>query len=343
MKMRKFNFNVMSLTGIVFLTCMVMCTCTPDKYKVNVIKPQELSETEEKKTTETEDGVKKESFQWVQKPLSSGVVVQTDDEASEGQFLMNFEDIPIPNFIDAMMTGIFKKGFILSDKVKEQKKKITIKMTEDVSQDDAFRIFEKILEINGIGIKIESGIYIFSVLSKPVFTFRGAIVYGRKIPEGVAFNSGDEITFLIPLYNVTPDMLQNVLKPQLSSLSIVSAFKEMNLLVLNGKYEESRLVLSLVELLDRAQFQDKSILMLTPRYWHVDDLIIKLKELLDAEGLNWETVEKSKSLCSRKCSNRLSETISRSIASTLSGVTTGKSVSCSAVCTRSKGGDPTRT
>ena len=49
MKKRKFNFKMISLTGIVFLTCMVIFACTPKKYKVNVIKPQEQSETEEKK------------------------------------------------------------------------------------------------------------------------------------------------------------------------------------------------------------------------------------------------------------------------------------------------------
>lgn len=286
---------LLHIVAIAVILILNGCSTLPQK-PVNIIdKEPETIEKEEQRKKEAKR--KSATVEWLQKPIADEILFDLEKRGKEGEYLMNFpNEIEIPKFIDAMMTGVFKLNYMLTDQVKQQKKKFSIKMTEHLSKAETFKVFEKILEIHNIKIEKEANTYIFTVARKTKMTLKGPIVFGRKPPHKLAINDSDEITYLIPFDNINPAILQTLIRKQLTPPSTVDTVKGQNLLLVSGRFGEVKYVLTLIDLIDRAQFKEKSIVMLHPKYWNIDDFQEKVKELLEAEGMDWKTAEQTKSL-----------------------------------------------
>ena len=253
---------------------------------------------EEKPAAEEKEETKKKSEKvvWVQKPLEEESVLST---AAQGpDYLMNFEDISIPDFIDAMMSGVFKKNYLITDKAKGMGMRFTVKMTEDLKPEKAFQLFKSILALYNISVTKTENTYIFDQATKEggTVTLKGPIIYGRKAPERFPIDRDDEVTFIVPFYNIAPETLKTIIQAQLPPQAMIFPISELNLLVINGNYEEIEFTLSFIDLLDRAQFKDKSIVMVKPEYWDINEFQDKVTELLEAEGISLDAVERSKGI-----------------------------------------------
>jgi len=232
---------------------------------------------------------------WVQRPIDSGSVIDAVAKNS-ADYLMNFENITLPDFIEAMMTGVFKKNYLITDNVKALNNRFTIKMSEDLKGDRAFQLFTSILSMYNVAARKRENTYIFDTVKNAAVTLKGPLVYGRNVPEGFSIAADDEVTFMVPFYNISPETVKAIITAQLPPQSIVFPIPELNLLVLNGNLEDIRYTLSFIELLDRAQFKDKTVLMIKPEYWDIDEFEMKVKMLLDAEGIAIEWMEKTKGI-----------------------------------------------
>jgi general secretion pathway protein D len=279
------------LTALLLIIVLTGCQTFKSR-QVNLIKGSS-KETENEEIVDTESKKNMPNFEWIQKPLDEEPIMNYDDEKQKGELQMNFNDQPIPKIIETMMTGIFKLNFIMTDQVKELKKKISIRMNEDLSFKDAFYLFAKILELYNISITKETNTYIFAISGKAKYTVKGPILYGRKVPAQTVINDSDEVTILVPFYNISPNVLHPIIKKELPQESEVVPIKDPNVLMINTKFSYAKYVFSLIELLDRAQFKEKSIMMLRPKYWGITEFYEKLKELLEAEGVHLEEIEKS--------------------------------------------------
>lgn len=232
---------------------------------------------------------------WVNRPIEKESVISSS--APKGpDYLMNFENITIPEFIEAMMSGVFKKNYLLSGNVKAIPQRFTIKMTEDLKPDRAFQLFKSILAMYNVSVSKRENTYIFDVSKKATLTLKGPLVYGRKAPENFPIGPDEEVTFVVPFYNITPDTVKAIIQGQLSPESLVFPIAPLNTLVINGNYEDIKYTLSFIELLDRAQFKDKSIVMIKPEYWDIAEFQEKVKMLLLAEGVSIEALEKTRGI-----------------------------------------------
>jgi len=277
---------------IVFMIIFSGCTSTKKK-PINVLK--EKSDKKEKpKQERTVEEEKSRKIQWMQKSLDKGLLVSTTGKKTTIPYLWDFEDIDVIRFIDVTMTEVFKLNYIITDSVKAIKKKFSIKMTEDLPREKAFKLFQRILNLYDIGIRKTENVYVFEKFKTAKVELRGPFIYGRKVPQGLKIGSFDEITFLIPFFNIPSNKLSGVITKYLSPPSNLVSIDELNILVVNGRLGEIRYVLSLVNLLDRVQFKEKSIVMITPKYWGILDFSNKLEELLSAEGIAVKSDTQSK-------------------------------------------------
>lgn len=268
--------------------------CVTKQRPVNVIKGKSYTETT---TGGKKTGAKKKKGKvvWVQQPLEEGSVVRAADK--DGDYLMNFENISIPDFIESMMSGVFKYNYMITEPVRSVSRRFTIKMTEDLEPRRAFSLFNHILAMHGVEVVEREGTYIFDISKKTGGgAFRGPILYGRRLPKSLPINKGEDITCFIPFYNIEAKTLKPLLDKQLPAQSVIFPIDPMNLLVISAGYDDIKYTLAFIDLLDRGQFKNKSILMLSPEYWDADEFKTKVEELLAAEGLQTEMVEKSKGI-----------------------------------------------
>lgn len=288
--------NALLVLPVFLIGVLVLSGCvSPPQGPVNIIKsePEKARQEAEKKASPQKKAGK---VVWVQRPIEEESIISA--AAQKGpDYLMNFDNIAVPDFIDAMMTGVFKKNYLITDRVMGMGTRFTIKMTEDLKPQRAFQLFKSILAMNNISVTKKENTYVFDLVKESAaLTLKGPMIYGRKVPGGFPINHDDEVTFVVPFYNITPEAVKAVIQAQMPDQSMVFPVKELNLLVINGNYEDIKYTLSFIDLLDRAQFKDKTIVMITPEYWDIDEFRDKVIELVEAEGISMPAVDTTKGI-----------------------------------------------
>jgi len=281
--------------AVIPLFIFMIAGCTShSKRPVNLITPGQ-SEKQEQTGSQSTQKKKSKKVVWVQQPLDQNTLLGSPTD-QQPDYLMNFDDIAVPDFIEAMMAGVFKKNYLITEEVKKTNQRFTIKMSEDLKADRAFQLFKNILALFNVSVTKKENTYVFNAVKQAVVTLKGPIIYGRKPPAQLGINDNDEVTFLVPFYNISPESLKTILLEQLPSSAVVFPIGELSLLVISGNYQDIKYTLSFIDLLDRAQFKDKSILMIAPEYWDIGDFQEKLEELLTAEGLSMEVMGKTRGI-----------------------------------------------
>ena len=97
--------------------------CAARRKALNVIKGK--SQIDEKAPEDKEETKKKKGkYVWVQRPLEEESVVSATAR-KEPPYAMNFENITISEFIEAMMAGVFKQNYLITDGVRALGKRFT--------------------------------------------------------------------------------------------------------------------------------------------------------------------------------------------------------------------------
>jgi general secretion pathway protein D len=288
--------NALLVLPVFLIGVLIQTGCvSPPQGPVNIIKsePEKAPQEAEKEAPSQKKAGK---VVWVQRPIEEESIISA--AAQKGpDYLMNFDNIAIPDFIDAMMTGVFKKNYMITEHVLGMGTRFTIKMTEDLKPDRAFQLFKSILAMYSVSVIKKENTYVFDVAKEnAALTLKGPMIYGRKAPEGFPLNPDDEVTFVVPFYNIMPEAVKDIIQARMPAQSMVFPVKELNLLVINGNYEDIKHTLSFIDLLDRAQFKDKTILMITPEYWDINEFRDKVIELLEAEGISMPAVDVTKGI-----------------------------------------------
>lgn len=278
-----------------FVVLLFFVSCAPRMGSLNVLKSKS-SPGDTGKAAKDSKKKKKDKVVWVQKPLEEqSVVSSTKKKAAD--YLMNFESILVKDFIETMMSGVFKRNFMITQGVQNMGHRFSIKMTEDLPEGRAFQLFTQVLAMYNVSVSQRQNTYFFDVAQKNVpLTFRGPIIYGRRLPESVPVKAGEELTLLVPFYNIEAKALKAVMAQMLPSQTVVLPVDPLNLMVISGPYDDIKYTLDFIRLLDRAQFKEKSILMITPEYWDIVEFRDKVEELLAAEGMQPDMMAASRGL-----------------------------------------------
>ncbi len=209
-------------------------------------------------------------------PLPSGPPRVFSQEASPAEYAdamitMDFQDVDLTVLIK-FISELTGKNFILDDKVKG--KKVTVISPTRISKDEAYKVFESILDIKGLAT-VPAGSVIKIVPAKDAMEKNLKTVVGKeKAPE-----SDMLITRLVSLEYVDPDQMVKILKPLMSRQSKVDAYGPTNTLILTDTSSNISRLMRIVKQLDvRADEMEMDVLPL--EYASAEVMARQLQEIL---------------------------------------------------------------
>jgi general secretion pathway protein D len=154
---------------------------------------------------------------------------------------VDFDNVDIQLFIKYMseLTG---KNFIVDKAVKGN---VTVVSPTKISEEDAYRVFESVLEVNGF-TTVPSGPVIKIV---PTATAHTQNV--DTLQKGISDNLEDRVvTQLIPLKHTSPEEIKKALAPLLAKTSVMIAHTQSGMLIVTETLSNIQKLLSIIEAMD---------------------------------------------------------------------------------------------
>jgi general secretion pathway protein D len=194
--------------------------------------------------------------------------------AGAGEVKMDFKEAPIEQVIEtvAKLTG---KSFIYDDRVRGN---VTVIAGPDVTVEEAYKIFESILQVKGFTTVPAPGgmlkiIPIREAKESPIDTVEGK----RTTPDRDLF-----ITRLIPLEYVKAETVNNTLKPLVSKDANVIAYAPTNTLILTDTATNIRRLMRIIEEID-VEIYSETIKVFPLKFADAAALAAQLGEIFGSE------------------------------------------------------------
>ena len=189
----------------------------------------------------------------------------------EAMITMDFQDVDLTVLIK-FISELTGKNFILDEKIKG--KKVTVISPTKISKDEAYKVFESILEIKDLAT-VPAGSVIKIVPTKDAMEKSLRTVVGKeRAPE-----SDMLITRLVSLEYVDPDEMVKILKPLMSRESKVDAYGPTNTLILTETSSNITRLMRIVKQLDiRADEMEMDVIPL--EYASAEAMARQLQEIL---------------------------------------------------------------
>ncbi|MGX9726593.1 MAG: type II secretion system secretin GspD [Candidatus Electronema sp. VV] len=165
---------------------------------------------------------------------------KADKKVAE-QVQINFPDIDLNVLINliSQMTG---KNFIVDPAVKG---KVTIIAPDKISVEDAYRVFESVLEVHGFAT-VPSGSVIKIV---PAVQARSKSI--PTVIRGETSRTDDKIvTRIIPVVNISPEDVRKFLAPLMSKTSVVIPHEQSKLLIIADALSNINRLMEIITAMD---------------------------------------------------------------------------------------------
>lgn len=251
-----------------------------EEENVEVKEPDDVKETAEEKIDEAID--KKEDEEDKESPLGTSrptleIITPKKDEIKTQRLQDDIVNLPsemeLKDLIQTM-SEITGEAFILDDTV--QGKKVTIIAPEGgFKKQNALRLFETILDLNGFAVVNKDGVN--KILQKKD-------IKTESIPTEVGVSIGPSsdrfITKIINLKNVKADQVSNTLRPLVSKDGDVVVYPTSNTLIIIDTVDNVNRVLEILKSLD----VEKKIEFVKIRNAEASDVAAKLLEIFGTSG-----------------------------------------------------------
>jgi general secretion pathway protein D len=202
--------------------------------------------------------------------------------AEPGSITVAFDQLPLPNFIQAVYALILKKTYSLDPKVASRTDLVTLRAAQPQTPAQLENAARLLLKTYGIAVTdLGAGNYRMTPDNAQT-GYTPEIWRGRALP--------DVPLRLRPIYQLVD--LRAVRSTDLAGwLSKIFGPKvnivddsPRNTLILSGQTDDVKAVLAAIELLDQPLMKGRQSLRINPVFWSADELSKKLTELLSAEG-----------------------------------------------------------
>lgn len=165
---------------------------------------------------------------------------QTDDKR---YITIDFENVDIQIFIKYIseLTG---KNFVVDKNVTGN---VTILSPTKISEDEAYRVFQSVLEVHGFAT-VPAG-----SVTKIIPSVKARSQNVETLAMGMSTDPTDRvITQLIPLKHTTPDEMKKVLTPLVSKSSLVIAHTQSGMLIVTETLSNIQRLMAIIEAIDVA-------------------------------------------------------------------------------------------
>ncbi len=180
------------------------------------------------------------------------VTGQTQDKTSQRFITIDFDNVDIRLFIKYIseLTG---KNFVIDKAVQGN---ITIISPTKISEDEAYRLFESVLDVNGF-TTIPSG-----TITKIMPASRAVSENIKILSHGGPSRPEDKIvTQIIPLRYTTPEEMKKVLAPLVSKTSLIIANTPSGMLIVTETLSNIQKLLTIINAIDVPQTDEEIVVI----------------------------------------------------------------------------------
>ncbi|MGH9885330.1 MAG: secretin N-terminal domain-containing protein, partial [bacterium] len=208
---------------------------------------------------------------------SVGAARAQDDAtpAGDSTVTLDFQDAEITDVIGviARATG---KNFLYDDRVRGR---VTVISPEPVTADEAYRVFESILQVKGFTTVPSPGgilkiVPLRDAKENPIDTVTGS----KPFEDRDLF-----ITRLLPLRYVKADAISDTLKPLVSKEASVIAYAPTNTLIITDSAANIRRLVNIIDEIDVSTYQEQ-IKLMPIEFADATLLTGQLQEIFGSEG-----------------------------------------------------------
>lgn len=158
---------------------------------------------------------------------------------------LNFNNVEVLSTIK-LMSKVTGRSFIFNERDLKGKK-ITLLSDQRFTSNEAYRIFEEVLKINGLAT-IEEGRVTRIVQDK-----QAKIITTPLYSSKTGFHAGAYVTRIFPIKNLSARALRSTLSPLISKSAIFVANEHANILILRDTKENTNRLAEMVSILDKVK------------------------------------------------------------------------------------------
>ncbi|MFO7861072.1 MAG: type II secretion system secretin GspD [Desulfosalsimonas sp.] len=188
----------------------------------------------------------------------------TQSPQQEGRSVsIDFNDVDISVFIK-FISELTGRNFIVDQRVKG---KITVISPTQISVQEAYRVFESVLDVHGY-TTVDAG-EITKIIPAPYA--RTMSIETKLKREG---GSGEDkiVTQLIPLEYASPDEIKQLFAPLISKSSVIISYAPTNMLIVTDVYSNIKRLMRIIDAID-VPGTGREILMLPIEHSNAEDIV----------------------------------------------------------------------
>ncbi len=282
------------MRGLLLSACLILNACAPARPLIPgpLVEPRSEARPEERTqelTTNDNNLMRPTSIQATPKPppadKQSTVKPATPAEnhpAEKPNITVAFDQMPLPNFVQAIYGLILKKNYSMDPLVASRKDLVTLHAAELQTPDQIENAARLLLKTYGVAVTdLGAGNYRITPDNSQT-GYSPEILRGRALPEVPlplrpiyqlvelqAVRSSDVVSWLSKIFG--------------SKVSIIDDAAH-NTLILSGQSDEVTTVLEAIHVLDQPLMKGRQSVRINPIFWSANELAKKLVDILAAEG-----------------------------------------------------------
>jgi general secretion pathway protein D len=206
-----------------------------------------------------------------------------DFPASQGEFTLNLNDLPLPLFINKVFGDLLGLAFSIDPSLKNQQDLVTLRLPQEVTKKELYRISRAVLSDYGVALIEDQGLYRFIASKDTKDGDVPLLVSGRALPEVPA--SHRPIFQLVQLTSVRNTGVVRWLKEALKGRRLeVFEDPNRNAVWLKGNREDVKYALDVLEVLDQPLLKGRYSQSFKPTFLSASELASDLEKVLKSEG-----------------------------------------------------------
>jgi general secretion pathway protein D len=197
---------------------------------------------------------------------------------------LSFENMPINDYIVYMMSDVFKKPYVVDEKLKRLKATVTMDMPEAQTKKELFNTFKSILALHKIDVENKNGIFLVRQKSgkKKKAVAVDKLGYGRTMPPD--WFDDRSVAMFAPMEFVEARKIVKVLK-NLNLEAIKYETVNKYLLLISGNPAEVKEALDFIQMIDKPSLRKKTPYLVPLKFMDPEMFVTRMRTIFKSEGI----------------------------------------------------------
>jgi general secretion pathway protein D len=217
---------------------------------------------------------------------SSGQVASSL-QGESAELAVNFEQLPLPQFVQAVFGTMLKRGVSMDPQVAQRRDLINLRTARPQSPTELFELARAVLKSYQIAVQDIGGL-IRVVPDGQSSAYLPEIRRGRALPEVPV--SLRPVFYLAQLQYVTPPAVSTYVRNMFSGKVQLTDDAPRNAVLLSGQVEDVNAALAAIAVLDQPSMADRVSARIVPSFWAAEELTRRLNDVLQVEGYSVSTI-----------------------------------------------------